>query len=454
MGVGCGEGAFFTEVWAAVSSGGIPSVMDGLHKRAEASKDIAAQRKDKAQKMAQESIEKSPGKPDKEALVENACQELMAYGVWDGRTRTRQWVKKYLLRRQTAPEDLIFWPGGLLAAGLWQCRQKSAGGVLGQGSPRAAKYGGSIEKNARETGYGEELSEIWVKKIDGALEAYYGRWLRKGGPVAYLDDLLAGETLLSLYEGCCAKGAGNDAAKAQKAATYREAAEKLADYALAYPVDEMGSFPYRAAQKNGFIFVDGIGLSCPFLYRYGVLFDKPEAAETAVKQIVNFLAYGMDGATGLPYHGYAIKDGCKYGYKYGIIGWGRAVGWLLRGMNGCMVTEYGERRLKDSYIKLLDVALKYQHKDGYFSWQMQALDGPVDTSATGMVCVALKQGIEQGILTEPRYEDALWAGRNAVIRSTANGKVYDCSGECEGFGQYPQRYGAYPWALGQALMLL
>lgn len=108
----------------------------------------------------------------------------------------------------------------------------------------------------------------------------------------------------------------------------REAVEKLAAYGMNYPVDEMGSFPYRAAQKNGYIFVDLIGLMCPFLYRYGVVYDRADVMELAVKQIVNFAAYGMDGVTGLPYHGYVADAACKYG----IIGWGRAVGWLLRGM--------------------------------------------------------------------------------------------------------------------------
>ena len=67
------------------------------------------------------------------------------------------------------------------------------------------------------------------------------------------------------------------------------------------------------------------------LPNYGEIFDKQEYRELAVLQIVNFLSYGMDGKTGLPYHGYDMTDSCKYG----IIGWGRAVGWLLRGMMGC-----------------------------------------------------------------------------------------------------------------------
>ena len=144
-----------------------------------------------------------------------------------------------------------------------------------------------------------------------------------------------------------------------------------------------------------------------------------------------------------------MADDCKYG----IIGWGRAVGWLLRGMGCCMTTQYGAERLSDAYRKLVDAVIVFQRKDGYFSWQLQAVEGPADTSSTGMICAALRQGMELGILQGERYEQALQAGRTAVEKSVRDGRVYDCSGECEGFGQYPQRYGAYPWSLGPALML-
>lgn len=37
----------------------------------------------------------------------------------------------------------------------------------------------------------------------------------------------------------------------------------------------------------------------------------------------------MDAASGLPYHGFDSDTGVKYG----IIGWGRAVGWLMSGIS-------------------------------------------------------------------------------------------------------------------------
>lgn len=378
---------------------------------------------------------------EKTALIETACKELMTYGVWDGKTRLKRRIRKYILRRETAVEDMIFWSTGLLAHGLWQCREELQNTV--EESDSREQYESS-RQDRRKLADG----------IEDALAAYFTRWKKKGMPIYYLDDLLAGETILSVFEEIREREKDTDSESHGKEACMgftREqcmtALDKIASYAYRYPRNETGSFPYRANQKNGYVFVDGIGLACPFLYRYGTVFEKQEYLELAVKQIVNFLAYGMDTATGLPYHGYDMTDDCKYG----IIGWGRAAGWLLRGMTACVRSEYGRERLMEPYIALINVVLSYQRKDGYFSWQLQALEGPADTSATGMICAALKQGIELGILTEDNYSQALQAGRSAIEKSVKDGRVYQCSGECLGFAQYPQRYGAYPWALGPAL---
>lgn len=365
----------------------------------------------------------------KKDLIDTACKELLTYGLWDGKTRCKRFVKKYIFRKSTAVEDLIFWPTGLLADGLYHCLQET--------------------KKMQETQEIQEQQKVLYEKMETALAAYFGRWQKKGCPVTFLDDLLAGEVFLKIYEEYKKTSQENGMIGADNVEKYRQAVEKLADYAFAYPTDETGSFPYRANQQNGYVFVDAIGLTCPFLYEYGKAFDKTESMELAVKQIANFLAYGMDAATGLPYHGYDVASGTKYG----IIGWGRAVGWLLRGMTGCMTTDYGAGLLRESYLALVDAVIAYQRKDGYFSWQLQAIEGPADTSATGMICVALKEGIRLGFLQGEVYTQALEKGIRAMGKSTRNGKVYDCSGECEGFSQYPQRYGAYVWALATALVV-
>lgn len=59
---------------------------------------------------------------------------------------------------------------------------------------------------------------------------------------------------------------------------------------------------------------------------------------------------------------------------------------------------------------LADAALACQKQDGFFPWQLEAQEGPADTSATGMICAALKQGMALGVLSGEKYEKALTAG--------------------------------------------
>lgn len=363
-------------------------------------------------------------------LIENACKELLEYGVRGRREKCRDLAKRLLLRRKTPGEDPIFWPSGLLAAGLWHCREELVKSEVPSDIADIPDAG------------------AWAERIDRSLVAYYGRWMKKDMPLAVLDDLLAGETLLNIYAET-QKGGAHEI-PGLSGGQLKAALDKMALYVAEHPVDGAGSLLYRPANGETAVFVDGIGLACPFLYRYGEVFDRQEYKELAVLQIVNFLSYGMDGRTGFPYHGYDMTDGCKYG----IIGWGRAVGWLLRGMMGCMISAYGREKLSESCAALVDVVLACQRQDGCFSWQLEALEGPADTSATGMICAGLKQGMVLGVLTGEKYENALTAGRRALERSVRDGRVYQCSGECEGFSCYPQRYGAYPWSLGPALTVL
>ena len=373
---------------------------------------------------------------NKTLLIENGCKELMSYGVWDTKTRLKRCVKKIFLGRKTAPEDLVFWPTGLLASGLWHCR-----------SDLASMCGKGWQEKEWDEGQTQEEIRQEIQQIESALTAYFERWRKKGMPLYFLDDLVAGETFLEQYQSLSSQEDKESKEKDIRIRQYREAVDKMATFAMEYAKDEAGSFLYRAGQDNGYVFADTLGLVCPFLYRYGMTFDRQECMELAVKQIANFLAYGMDGVSGLPYHGYDMTDGCKYG----VIGWGRAAGWVLRGMSKCFLSDYGRIRLKEPFTRLVDEVLVYQRPDGGFSWQLQALEGPRDTSVTGMICAALKEGIELKILVGDNYREAFVRGRDSLEKSIHDGRVSDCSGECEGFARYPQRYGAYPWALGPAL---
>lgn len=344
-------------------------------------------------------------------LEREAVYELLHYYDRSAGQKAADLIRK-AAGRYVPAKDLIFWPTGLLANTL------------------SANF------------------SVWEDQdtVLAALRVYFDRWIDRGMPLFYMDDVLSGEALLDLY-----RLTGEE--------KYRMGAEKMARFLYGLEeqaADEAGSLPYRPAQKNGHIYVDGIGMICPFLVRFGTELGEEHAVELAVKQLTNMLRFGMSDKMQIPYHGYEYKSRLKYG----IIGWGRAVGWLLLGLSGALVRlPKGHESfpfLSEEYNNLVRNVSAYQWEDGDFTWQLEAWSGPSDTSATAMIALAVLKGVEAGILGK---EDAV--GRALVNKAAdfleeaeCGGKIQACSGECLGFGQYPQVYGAYPWSLGPGLAVL
>lgn len=335
-------------------------------------------------------------------LVKESEKELLNYAQKGMGYRAKRTVKMLLGKRVT-PMDKINWPTGLLAKGL-------------------ADYYNTHN-------YSEEAENIL-----NALKNYYNIWISDNHKIYYLDDTLSGMALIDLHQ-----ITGEE--------KYKQAADIMAQYLLRHKTDKVGNLPYRPGQENNYVFVDGIGMICPFLCKYGYTYGDRNVIDLALTQIQNYFAYGMDENTGLPYHGYHYESRTKYG----IIGWGRAVGWLMVGIAESL---YYLDKLKvdcepiwQDYNQLLSRVVKYQLKDGLFCWQLEALDGPQDTSATSMILYAIaKTSYEE-------YEELIIKGCKALMNSTKEGKVYDCLAECQGFSMYPQAYGAYPWSLGPTLSL-
>lgn len=356
-------------------------------------------------------------------MEKEAVEELLHYHGQNLKQKLKNIVKK-AAGRYVPPADVIFWPTGLIANALAESLD--------------------VCEN-RET-------------LLSALCTYFDRWITRGMPLHYVDNTLCGAALLILYE-------------ETEEDRYKTGADKMADYLLrlaAEEADQAGSIPYRPAQKNKHIYVDGIGMMCPFLCGYGVKSGNAEAVDIALTQIENMLKYGMDEKTGLPYHGFQYENGVKYG----IIGWGRAVGWLLMGMAGAIKALSDEKalqlensdsrknrvsRLTEAFWKITEKVIPFQKENGAFSWQLEALEGPDDSSAAGMIAAAVGEGLAYTLPEDGNAEvraacEKMCAGAAEYLAECErDGKIYMCSGECGGFSQYPQIYGAYPWSLGSGL---
>lgn len=275
--------------------------------------------------------------------------------------------------------------------------------------------------------------------IIALIESYYDRWYDAGSKINNLDNVMNGYALLDLL-------------KIKSKNSYISMIDKMISFIDNHPKDKQHSLPYRVRRPD--IYIDSLGMICPFLCKYSSMFNEPQYAEVAIEQILNFHKYGFDKKSGLPYHGYCL--GKKE--KYGIIGWGRAIGWLMISLADSL-----EHIPKDNsrynqcvalFKDLSHSVIQYQKDHGAFSWQITTVEGPDDTSTTCMVAYSILKGIKLGILTED-YINSVNRATEYLLESTDDeGFVQNCSAECEGFSQYPQRYGWFPWGQGYTLALL
>lgn len=331
-----------------------------------------------------------------EALVSEAKKQLFSYPKLSKEEQIKRVIKKIIRPGSAQRREAFFWQHALLTQAL------------------------------------EEAGET------KSLKKFYESWLNKGLPVYHLDGVMNGYSLLYYYE-------------QSRDEHMLEAAEALFRYLGRYQTEMGGILPYRK-QHPTHIYVDGVGMITPFLARYSQVGEKKEAACLAADQINHFLELGMDKATGLPYHGYDTQTK----EQMGILGWGRAVGWLMLALADSLEflpANLDKMRLTEAFQRLVKAVIQWQREDGYFSWQIQALNSPKDSSATAMIAHAVCKGKEIGALLED-YEQELEKMEKAILTSVREGKIYDSSGECEGFSQYPQIYGAYPWSLGPGLRFL
>ena len=109
--------------------------------------------------------------------------------------------------------------------------------------------------------------------------------------------------------------------------------------------------------------------------------------------------------------------------------------------------------VKQSYRRIVDKVEAYQLENGMYGWQLPAREGPVDTSATAMILYSIARSLDNGVLIGI-HRSRMIRGRQALLQAVTEGKLGNCLAECQGFGMYPQVYGAYPWSLGTALSLL
>lgn len=323
---------------------------------------------------------------------------------------------KSALGRSVRTKDPMFWPAGMLMLGLAEAR-----------------------KSAVRDGDDEIVSGI-----DGAIAGHIRLWKEKYGKnISYIDDALAGVAFIRFYE---------QTEDEKFRSKLRSAADGIYQYLMGAARDSEETIVYNADRSSCNVFADGIGQTSMFLAAYANAFGDADARKMAKSQLKNFLKHGMDERSGLPYHGYALLDDGAVCEKRGVLSWGRAAGWLVMGLSEYV--KHSDSRFEDNastlvrwYRELSKALLTYQKPEGGYGWQVQAVDGHLDTSATGMIVYGLLNG-------EGASVSEVEASLKALLNSAEDGRVMSALSSCDDFGVHYQTYGNYPWGQGAALAAL
>ncbi|WP_408070062.1 glycoside hydrolase family 88 protein [Butyrivibrio sp. JL13D10] len=370
-----------------------------------------------------------------EQIIKVAQKDLIQINNYSAKDALKDAARK-ALKRATTNRDPLFWPAGMLMLGL---------------SEAALSPSGSAS---------DLISQSISDDIIKCLNSYIEKWIKSGSQVSYVDDSVSGITLIKLYQ-------------ATGERRYHHAASRIANFLSQAPKTADESIIYNPSKGNDLVYADGAGQSAMFLSKYGTVFHKRNALALAAKQLLNYHANGFDKMSGLPYHAFSLENE----KKCGIIGWGRAVGWLMMGYSEILANisneeTHGNGPIGDSILKstseklmaefysLVKVTLQYQRPDGGFSWLLPAVEGEPDTSATAMIAYSLSNWLRSGMFRSHAAdlaEDAkraLISAKAFLLCHTENGSVNQSLSGCEDIAVHRQQYGHYPWGQGSTLALL
>ena len=197
------------------------------------------------------------------------------------------------------------------------------------------------------------------------LKLYCDRMLAADERVALerIDAGLNGEALLLL-----SRTAGGE--------RYRDAADHIWSYYQIRAKRE-GTLAYLEPNPVGLRFVDTLPMVCPFLAKYSVATGVVDARRLSVKQLREFMEFGVDERTGLPFHAYDPASGNA---PVGLLGWGRGTGWYaLALIDTIPFVSADDRSDLDvrSTDRLIGAVLKYQRSDGGWGARNYSINEPL-----------------------------------------------------------------------------
>lgn len=216
--------------------------------------------------------------------------------------------------------------------------------------------------------------------------------------------------------------------------------------------DRYGSVPYT--KNSDHRYVDTVGLVCPFLVKYSLVYDDKKAMEAAVALIEEYEKLGLHSEFKTPVHCFDVKTKAPLG----LYSWGRGCGWWAVGLAESfrILNETDE----DSFVKekiiilkcLLSfcaVMVKYQGDNGAFDRNLFAPSG-ADSSATAMIAYMLAYSGE--LSKNDKFTQSASKAMGYIFSVTRRDGTVDYSqGDTMGIGFYSAHSLVLPAAQGFAL---
>lgn len=216
-------------------------------------------------------------------------------------------------------------------------------------------------------------------------------------------------------------------------------------------VSQNGFLSYTGGPENPELYVDTLGLACPFLCMYAKVYHEPAYEELAFSQLEYYHRYGIYPGTMLPNH--AVNSKSKL--PAGVFGWGRGTGWYVIGLVDSLRNTQSPERRKQLLAWIREAANEYgrfQREDGGFGSTLQR-ESTYDSSATAVLAWFYAKCYRLfGISGYRSIAEKCLQKLRTVTRLT--GAIDWCQGDTKEIGVFAQTYDIMPFAQGMALRAL
>ncbi|MBS2969648.1 glycoside hydrolase family 88 protein [Metabacillus sp. KIGAM252] len=214
-------------------------------------------------------------------------------------------------------------------------------------------------------------------------------------------------------------------------------------------IEEDGTVGYRKTMK-GYKYVDTIGFICPFLVAYGMKYQKQDCVNLAIRQIREYVEYGLHEKFTIPLHAYKVDDKVPLG----LLGWGRGLGWFALGITDTLYeltnTHKHYTELENIVMKFCYRALSFQQANGSWNWTVTRNESRPDSSATAAIGWLMANA---GNLDESFLVSANKASEYLKSVTRRNGAIDFSQGDTKDIGVYSNLFNILPFTQGLAIRL-